>query len=657
MHLPRILESIKVRIVAVCVLTGLGAALGAGTAVLHATQEELQRQLLDNDRSEGERTASLLSSKLELLKTALAVVAAHVPAGMLQDRAAIGNFLLDKPGLGAMFDSVIAVAPDGTMLARVAHGRLTAEMPNIGDREYFRRAMQGDQPVVSEPLRGLITGAPVVIVAVPVLAGGRTVGVIAGSLRLQSNGLFTDPATRHEAGSREVVMDRKGTLLAHPDPTRILGHAGDEPGLEAVFRRWHDTGSPIDTRASAELSQEHLVSMAGIALSEWVLVRLTPRENALAPMAAARHAAVLSAVVASVVSSLFAGLLAWAISRPIGQLRDRAERMFAAGEASGDAWPDQTGEIGAMSKAFQLLLRAREGQQAQVTALLTQLQAVLDNAEVGIVLTREGRFELVSRQFCRTIGLAREQIVGRPTRLIHPCEAAYEAFSARANPAFLAHGVFDGEVELKRAGGELFWARMRGRAVVPGDRAQGTIWAIVDVTAERKQRDRLNWAANHDLLTGLLNRAAFETLLEESTARAAEEPFCALFIDLDRFKQVNDTGGHAAGDTLLRDIARELTAHLRKSDTVARLGGDEFAVLLPQCPVALAHSRAEVLRAAVQAYRLRWEGHVFSVGASIGLVAVTGVHASAADVLRAADAACYAAKRGGRNQVAMAVAA
>ena len=237
--------------------------------------------------------------------------------------------------------------------------------------------------------------------------------------------------------------------------------------------------------------------------------------------------------------------------------------------------------------------------------------------------------------------------------MIHASDEAYEALSERARPAFMEHGAFDGELELVRRSGQAFWAHMRGRAVVAGDRSQGTIWTIEDVTEVREQRERLAWTSSHDSLTGLANRAAFEVLLERATARAQGEPFCALFIDLDRFKHVNDTGGHAAGDALLRDVANELAAQVRKSDTVARLGGDEFAVLLSNCPLVQAEAIAEKLRSAVVAYQLPWEGHVFGVGASIGLVPVDASYATAADVLRAADAACYAAKRQGRNCVAV----
>jgi diguanylate cyclase len=104
----------------------------------------------------------------------------------------------------------------------------------------------------------------------------------------------------------------------------------------------------------------------------------------------------------------------------------------------------------------------------------------------------------------------------------------------------------------------------------------------------------------------------------------------------------------------LRDVAQQLLGQVRLSDTVARLGGDEFAVLLHQCPMAQAMAIAEKMRAAVEAYSLRWEGRSFSVGASIGLVPVDASFCDHNDVLRAADAACYSAKRGGRNRVVLA---
>ena len=657
MQLALVFKSLKFRIVAIAVLTGVASAMGTATLVLNVTQGELQRMLLANEREERERTAALLASKVETLKLALVAVARQAQPELWRDRGALERFLLDKPALQALFDSVLLAIPDGTLVVRLERGSLSSERPNIGDRDYFQRAMKTDQPVVSEPLMSKLTHRPTLVVAVAVVdPQGGHLGMLAGTLSLQSNSLFTDPVALRSNAVRDLVMDRSGVLLSHTDPARVMGRAADEPGLGDVLAHWQGSGSPIDTQATAELSQGHVVSMTGIPLSDWVLVRLSPLSSALAPLAAAQRTAWMAALGAGLVAALLAGALGWVVARPIVRLRDCARRLLSVGDAASEPWPQGAGEIGEMSLAFQQLLQQRDLQRGEAQALLLRLQAVLDNAEVGITLTRNGRFELVSRQFCTIFHCEPAQAVGQSTRLIYACDADYETLSKRAQPAFEQHGLFDGELELTRLNGERFWAQMRGRAVVPGDRSHGTIWVISDVTGARQRHEQLSWAASHDKLTGLINRAAFEVLLEQATAQAGEHPFCTLFIDLDRFKQVNDTGGHAAGDALLRDVAHALAAQLRKSDAVGRLGGDEFAVLLPECPIPRAQAIADKLRVAVVDYRLEWEGQVFSVGASIGLVAVNGIHAGAADVLRAADTACYEAKRLGRNRVAVATA-
>jgi diguanylate cyclase (GGDEF)-like protein len=293
--------------------------------------------------------------------------------------------------------------------------------------------------------------------------------------------------------------------------------------------------------------------------------------------------------------------------------------------------------------------------QAHSRDLLLRVQAVLDHAEVGVAFTRDGRFEMVSARLCRMVRAERDaDLIGRPTSTIHADEAAYRAFSDRAHPAFMAQGTFEGEVELTRLDGKPFWARMLGRALVPGDRSAGTIWVIEDVTESRRKREELTYAANHDGLTGLINRVAFERLLDGAIAIAGTSPFCALFIDLDYFKQVNDTAGHAAGDALLKGVAATFRSCLRRADTVARLGGDEFGVILPGCPPAKARELADMLRKAVTDYKLRWEGRQYGVGASIGMVVADGRHANTAHLMKEADVACYEAKRSGRNRVAVA---
>lgn len=537
---------------------------------------------------------------------------------------------------------------------RLINGAPSDDLPNIADRPYFQRAIASDQLVISEPIFGRASKQPLVILAMAApQRNGQPTGVIGGSLPLDSTGLFSDigQGDQHD-GSRTLVMNRAGIVLAHPDPTRLLGKASDEPGLEEIYNRWRDAGNPIDTDGSATLSSGYLISMAGIAVSDWLLVRMTPKSIALQPLRAAQRAAWLSAATVGFIAALLATWFGLRVTRPMDRLRDRAMASLTDARSNVAPWPDKWGgELGELARVFQHVEDARERRQGETRALLQQLEAVLNHAEIGIALTRDGKFELVSRHFRATFGMNKSEMEGQSTRMIYPSDEAFADLVARARPQFMEQSFFAGEVQLVRKSGESFWAFMRGRAVVPGDVSKGTIWTFDDVTEVRAQREKLTWDSSHDALTGLANRPAFETVLGEATAGAQAAPFCALFIDLDKFKQVNDTGGHAAGDTVLRNVAERLTSQVRKSDTVARLGGDEFAVLLHQCPTGHAREIAEKMRVAVVDYRLAWEGHEFVVGASIGMVRVDGGFTSAKEVLAAADNACYAAKHRGRNCV------
>lgn len=152
--------------------------------------------------------------------------------------------------------------------------------------------------------------------------------------------------------------------------------------------------------------------------------------------------------------------------------------------------------------------------------------------------------------------------------------------------------------------------------------------------------------ATHDPLTRLLNRQEFERRLTRLLAGVREgEMHALLYMDLDRFKAINDTHGHAAGDFALRQTVAVFLAAVRHRDMLARLGGDEFALLLEHCPLALAESHARALERALDARPFCWQDQTFRLGVSIGAVAITARDRDPAAVLAAADRACYAAKR------------
>lgn len=184
----------------------------------------------------------------------------------------------------------------------------------------------------------------------------------------------------------------------------------------------------------------------------------------------------------------------------------------------------------------------------------------------------------------------------------------------------------------------------------------GTIAGVVvimhDVSEIRGLAQQMSYQAAHDPLTGLINRREFERRLEQSmhAIRDEDASHVLCYLDLDRFKAVNDTCGHMAGDNLLRELSAIIKDQVRDSDFVARLGGDEFGMLLIGCPLRKARQIADDVIRAVREYRFVWQDRIFTVGVSIGLVEVGRESGTIKDILSAADSACYVAKQRGRGQ-------
>jgi len=181
----------------------------------------------------------------------------------------------------------------------------------------------------------------------------------------------------------------------------------------------------------------------------------------------------------------------------------------------------------------------------------------------------------------------------------------------------------------------------------------GSVLVLHDMTREQEYLSRLAFQASHDALTGLANRREFERRLEEALPLidGGSRPYALMFLDLDQFKVVNDTCGHAAGDKLLRQVSGMLQKHMRAADLLARLGGDEFAVLLDNCSPDSAAGIAERLRQTVEELNFVWNGRAFNVTVSVGLVCLAELNETLEETLRAADVACYMAKEKGRNRV------
>ncbi len=281
-----------------------------------------------------------------------------------------------------------------------------------------------------------------------------------------------------------------------------------------------------------------------------------------------------------------------------------------------------------------------------------KLQTTLASiADAVVTVLGDGRVEFVNAAAQRLLGIALIDAYGTQVaeviRLVDDEGAPLDVLAGTAAGGAARRG----EGHLHGASGVTDVAYVASRI---DDEDQGFVVVLRDVTAENRLSLRLSFEANHDPLTSLPNRRAFLERLAHAVQSARDENrhHVVAFLDLDRFKVVNDRFGHAAGDRLLREISAVMGGVVRVGDVIGRIGGDEFALLLSDCTIENARAVVDKLRQAVDAYRIEHTGEALAVGVSIGLAAIEAETASAAQVLAEADTACYQAKAAGRNVVA-----
>ena len=284
---------------------------------------------------------------------------------------------------------------------------------------------------------------------------------------------------------------------------------------------------------------------------------------------------------------------------------------------------------------------------------LRQAATVFENTREGVTITdADERILRVNWAFCELTGYSEEEVRGQTPRLLH---------SGRQNSTFYAAmwtslrktGHWQGEIWNRRKNGEVYPALLSVSAV---ENAAGVVTHYVgmftDLSKLKASEERLDFLVHHDPLTGLPNRLLLSARLQHSIdgARRDGDALALLMVDLDRFKDVNESYGHSVGDALLRQVAERLTSRLRGADTVTRLGGDEFAVLLED----LAHPQ-DAARVALEIIGLLGEpwylanGAEVRIGASLGISLFPDHGETAEDLLQQADAALYQAKSEGRG--------
>lgn len=289
--------------------------------------------------------------------------------------------------------------------------------------------------------------------------------------------------------------------------------------------------------------------------------------------------------------------------------------------------------------------------EGEVTRMQERFRAAFHSAPTGMALALAATGELVevNAGLAAMLRCTPESLVGRSLQdITHPDDLAQVEHSIGSlTPDSRSRNV---QRRYVRSDGTVLWGATSISVMTDPSGEPMVIAHILDVTQQMVAAEQLSWSATHDVVTGLSNRSHFLERLDQALRVHEGRDVAVLFLDLDRFKVVNDSLGHATGDDLLRTMAVRITESVRDEDLVARFGGDEFTVLLTDAPLEIARAVADRVRAALSAPVLLGDAEV-DVTASIGLAFAGGAEVNADDMVRDADAAMYRAKDQGRDRI------
>jgi diguanylate cyclase (GGDEF)-like protein/PAS domain S-box-containing protein len=342
------------------------------------------------------------------------------------------------------------------------------------------------------------------------------------------------------------------------------------------------------------------------------------------------------------------------ISSPIKKLVNTVKAISDTKDYSLRAVKVNNDELGVLVDAFNDLIMTVDTQNQSLTSAKDRYLALYDdNPTMVFNLSESGLILSVNRTGAKQLDLTVEELQDCSIfTYIHPDDLPlmYALVDhCLTSPLF----VHKQEVRQVCQNGRIIWVRATAKLFENEQQQNSLLLVCEDVTEAHDLSEQIAYQASHDALTGLANRCEFDKHIQEAVtmARTDSSEHALCYLDLDQFKVVNDTCGHLAGDELLRQLGDLLRKNLRRHDFVARLGGDEFGVLMYNCSLGEAFRACEKIRDMIKDFQFAWEDKSFTIGVSIGVSSINDTSGNAVDLLKEADAACYAAKDNGRNRV------
>jgi len=653
-------SSLKIRILFWVLLLVLAAIWGLAARIATVLRTDLQQAISDHLSVTVGYVVNDIDNKIQLRIDTLKEIAASITPEMLAEPAKVHHLLEQRNVSRQLFPIGIFVA-DRQGINIAEHPRVAGRLGgSIADRDYFTAVMAGGELAVGKPIQGRFWKQAIVAMALPLRdASGATAGVLIGAIILSGPELFgqLEQTRIGKTGFLLVVSPRDRLIVSATDKSRILTPVPAR-GVNPVLDQRLEAG--IENAAIAVNSQgvETLSVSRNLKTTGWLAIAGISSEEAFAPIGKLKQQIYLAALVISLALVL---VLRYVLVRQLAPLAEasNAMRLMTRNQKAFATLPvRRNDEIGHLVENFNLLVSERKRLDEALRSSEERWKFALEGAGEGVwdwnIETAEVDF---SQRWKEMLGYTGDEVCNTFSdwqKLVHPDDlplalAAIEAYFGGKTQGF----VIEHRLLCKDGG----WKWILSRGIVTARNAEGRplrmIGTHTDITERKRMETELRALATTDFLTGLPNRRSFIADMEEQLARQQRltERAAVLMLDLDHFKQVNDSHGHAIGDAVLRHFVALLVGELRKIDTAGRVGGEEFAIILPGADAAAARVFAERLRQKAEDTPFLHQGQTIPVTVSIGIAAMRASDRDADAILARADIALYRAKEAGRNRV------
>ena len=623
---------------------------GAGMVIQdYLIRNSLKQTIAEQQFALVSRFAHEVSARVGVSLGTLKRVASGINFAQADDAEHLRDYLYDNQGALALFDSLIIVSPELVVLADnpPRSGRVGADVSSL---EHLQRVKATGVSALSSPFVGVVTGQPLLAMSVPVFDSvGRLIAIVSGTVDILSPSFLggLNRSSPDQPGQFVLTTRERTTIVG--DNARLMLSSWAEPGVIESFDRalagWEGTAEGGDASG-----RRMLMSFRSVEGTDWIAGAMLPVEDAFEPIVRSQRMAMLMLLVASALVGLLVWFAMQRFLRPLFALRDNVVAL-RSDPSHVHRLPVGNDEIGEVAGDFYRLFDELSRSRADSVARAEELQSVLDASPIAITMTRSHEVMLVNPAFERMFGCTAQEAIGQTLERHFEDHAAFIEACRRIEAGLEDAEMVRFEQRFIDRRGQWFWANVYVRALDPASPERGPVMLIEDISEQKLNEERIRHLAEHDPLTDLPNRLLFNDRLSQAIARARREHgrFALLFVDLDRFKNINDSLGHHVGDQLLRIVAERITASVRECDTVSRPGGDEFTLLLTE--LADPGDAARVAEKLLQALALPCSigGHQLMVTASVGISLYPEDGDDIPTLMRNADAAMYHSKDVGRN--------